>query len=733
MKKIRYHKGLIVMMAIVLVALFGCTKVERKKANVMVVFSYDENHLPYVEYLEKAQETFLHGGYDVDLRAVYMDMENGKQDFKKKLQAFKDSVDKDHWVPDVMIFEGDRPARTLICAPYDSIFDFNHTPIILGAMHHFSSWENLNGHTNLVRWSDPMDFCTNIDLAVSLMGKNEVQIELDFGSQDSLLRQELSKQIARPPYIDNSDLHLEYFSTTRRKYLPKDSIVVSVYSVEHPERNGTEVLHDIMTYAWKYPTLVVKKDIYAEMIARKTDQPQFSAIRGTFNDGTGHYLAGYFASYATIAEDCCGSAIEILNGKPLNQMDVREHTKQKWMDYKAMQRLGWNYDDYKDEFQIVNAPYEVANRDTYWTMIGVYICLGLLVLAIIIWIMLRIRHRIIRRDRKRLEHSINMSRLCLQGANSYMLQSEEDIQRYVERIADSHADEAAAIIRASQTPGEYQFQVLGDMEEKGTNVWWEFRFIVRGKNDVNGLVLNVNERKVQKEQMEQAILNRQETMKKENFMMKTSREISTPLNAIQDYCTKLTNGAVTPSEKRRLSEAIAKHSENLTAIISDILLFSRIESRRQQYFMKDVLLKPFMDSVYKHWKERIPANLEFQYVTGRVTARAFADEDRLRDILDQFLSNAIKFTDMGFIALGWRYHLSTQEVELFVEDSGVGISENKQKVAFSLFWKENDFMPGVGLGLNIAKRLAENMGGHITISSKEGVGSRFSIWVKAKG
>lgn len=733
MRKILHIQGLLVLMAMLLTGLSGCNETERKKANVMVVFSYDENHLSYVEYLETARQTFRNGGYDVDLRAVYMDMENTNRDFRERLQSFKDSVQKDHWVPDVMIFEGDRPARLLIREPYDTIFDFNHTPIVLGAMHHFSSWENLDGHTNLVRWSDPMDFCTNIDLAVSLTGKNEVQVELDFGGQDTLLRQELSRQIARPPYIDNSDLHLQYFSSTRRKYLPKDSIVVSVYSFEHPERNGSEVMHDILTYAWKYPSLVVKKDVFAEMIARKAEEPQFTAIRGVFNDGTGHYLAGYFASYSTIAEDCCGSAIEILNGKPLNLMDVREHTKHKWMDYKAMQRKGMNYNDYKDEYNIVNAPYEVEHRDTYWIRIACIAIIASIFLGTFIWIALRIRHLTIRKDRKRLEQSIYISRLCLQGANSYELQSEEDIHRYVECIADSHANEAAAIMRAAQTPGEYQFLVLGDMEKKGTNMWWEFRFIVREENNINGLVLNVNERKLQKEQMEQAIQNRQETMKKENFMMKTSREISTPLNAIQDYCTKLTNGAVTPTEKRRLSEAIAKHSENLTAIISDILLFSRIESGRQQYFMKDVLLKPFMDSVYQKWKERIPENLEFQYITGRVTARAFADEDRLRDIFDQFLSNAIKFTDMGFIALGWRYHLSTGEVELFVEDSGVGISEHKQKAAFGLFWKENDFMPGVGLGLNISKRLAENMGGHITISSKEGVGSRFSVWVKAKG
>ena len=228
MRKRLHIQGLLVLMAMLLTGLSGCNETERKKANVMVVFSYDENHQPYVEYLETARQTFRNGGYDVDLRAVYMDMENTNRDFRERLQSFKDSVQKDHWVPDVMIFEGDRPARLLIREPYDTIFDFNHTPIVLGAMHHFSSWENLDGHTNLVRWSDPMDFCTNIDLAVSLTGKNEVQVELDFGGQDTLLRQELSRQIARPPYIDNSDLHLQYFSSTRRKYLPKDSIVVSV-------------------------------------------------------------------------------------------------------------------------------------------------------------------------------------------------------------------------------------------------------------------------------------------------------------------------------------------------------------------------------------------------------------------------------------------------------------------------------------------------------------------------
>lgn len=734
----------LLVLVMALAVLPSCNLNPKKEAKVMVVFSYDKSHRMYDEFLAEVRSTLYDGGYNPNVRAVYMDMENSSRDFKTTLQQFRDSMKSEGWAPDIMLFEGDRPARQLITPEYDSIFDFNRIPIVLGALHHPNAWKNLEGHTNIAKWSDPMDFCTNIDLAVKLTGMNCVEIELDYGAQDDLLREELNQQISRPPYVNYMDFHDSRISDTYRETTFKDSIMVLVYNTQMPWLNvkdarpdslsedwetGNDQLNTIYTYAWKYPQLIVKKDVYSDLIATKTDRPQFTAVKSDFGNGKGDYLAGYFASYQTIAHDITETAIRILDGTPPNKIDMKEHQKQMWMDYEAMERLGMNYDDYVAEFNIINAPNSVAYRNQYITTIIAYV-LGIIgFIVLIIYIVYKIRDNIIKRDKKRLEESVYITNLCLQGADSYQIFTSDDIEKYIQHADEGQEDTILKIKNSYEVPGAYRFKLKGDLNRNGIKEFWELRYTIRENLEINGLLLNVNEREHQKEQMAMALKASMESQKKESFMLKTSREISTPLDAIRKYSDLLTSGNVKEEEKQLLSEKITKSSEQLTTIINDILLFSRIESGRQQYFLTDVDVKKFMQSVYEEWIPKVQEkeNIELKLLEGRNGVLATADMERVRDIMSQFLSNALKFTQEGVIYIGWRYHLGGKNVEIFVEDTGEGISESKQKVAFSLFWKANDFMPGVGLGLNIAKRLADNMDGQILITSQEGFGSRFTL------
>jgi len=77
------------------------------------------------------------------------------------------------------------------------------------------------------------------------------------------------------------------------------------------------------------------------------------------------------------------------------------------------------------------------------------------------------------------------------------------------------------------------------------------------------------------------------------------------------------------------------------------------------------------------------------------------------------------------------YHLNSDKAEFYVEDTGCGIPKEKQEIAFGLFWKDNGFIPGLGLGLNVAKKLADGMELELGVESKVGFGSKFSLLADA--
>ena len=97
----------------------------------------------------------------------------------------------------------------------------------------------------------------------------------------------------------------------------------------------------------------------------------------------------------------------------------------------------------------------------------------------------------------------------------------------------------------------------------------------------------------------------------------------------------------------------------------------------------------------------------------------------------QYIKNAFNFTDEGTVIIGWHYSLKDQTVRLYVDDTGCGIEERRLGKVFNIFWKDNMFKTGVGLGLTIAKMFTEKMDGQVGVESKPGVGSRFYSMFKA--
>lgn len=717
---------------------------EGRRAKVLLFHSYGRNFSSYREFNDCILETFREHDINADVRHVYLDLENPAENTRAKHWVIRDSLMGSGWTPDVILTEGDRAASDFIAwRESGHIKELDTIPVICGGMHH-PEWDKIRKYNNIVVISDPIDYCANINLAVEMTGKNCVEVELDYFAQDSLIRKELRTAIARPPYIDNSDFHIDSITDERFSTDWKDSVMVLVYSTESPERN-TNMIYDreegdrnlwrIYIHSWLYPSVAVKRDIYSSSIADKTGRPQFTAVKAGFATGDGKYLCGYFASYTGVGSDMGRVAAEILKGADLSVFVGLVHEKHYYMDYDAMKLLDMKYDDYKERFIIVGAPTEVKMPVmVYATWIGI-ILVFLVALFAILMVVMEWRTRSAKDLMAGVKRRAEIRTMALHGADSHNVHSEQDVKDVLMCMHPDQSNEVPLISQALDIAGPHNYEINADIERNGNYRWWQLRFVVmfdnkRGKKNVEGIMINVDETKKYEEDLRKAMNFAEEARQKEDFLMTISHEIRTPLNAVvgfSDVICSMPADSFTPEEMEEYAKIIKANNTSLAAMIEDILMFSRIESGRIQYVKEEFEASALIREVANDWMDMVPEGIELQVIAERPDIMIVNDRTRLKYILNQMVSNSVKFTKQGSIVIGVAYHLNTDRAEFFIGDTGCGLPQEKQHLAFGLFWKDDGFVPGLGLGLHVAKKLADGMGFDIGVESKVDYGSKFSV------
>ncbi len=227
---------------------------------------------------------------------------------------------------------------------------------------------------------------------------------------------------------------------------------------------------------------------------------------------------------------------------------------------------------------------------------------------------------------------------------------------------------------------------------------------------------------------------------KSDFLANMSHEIRTPMNAIVGMCELILRDQDISESVRDRCFNIQSSGRSLLAIINDILDFSKIESGKMELIESEFNIAGMLNDVINMTMTR-KGNKKIEimvHANPDIPCGLIGDEVRIRQIMINLMTNAVKFTHTGAVTLNVSHSVQAYGINLkiSVEDSGIGITEENLEKLFSNFQqvdtRKNRSIEGTGLGLAISKRLVTQMGGFINVSSVYGQGSVFSFVIPLK-
>jgi len=236
------------------------------------------------------------------------------------------------------------------------------------------------------------------------------------------------------------------------------------------------------------------------------------------------------------------------------------------------------------------------------------------------------------------------------------------------------------------------------------------------------------------EEARQAAL--QATQAKSDFLARMSHEIRTPMNAIIGMSELALRDEKMPQSSCSHVMTIKQAGTNLLAIINDILDFSKIESGKLDIVPSDYLFPSMVNDVISIIRMKV-MDSRVRFVTNidcNIPCELCGDEIRVRQVLLNILSNAVKYTERGYVALSISGEMAGEgaiNLSMTVSDTGKGIKDEDVKKLFGDFvqvdLESNRGIEGTGLGLSITKNIVKAMGGEITVASEYGKGSTFTV------
>lgn len=266
---------------------------------------------------------------------------------------------------------------------------------------------------------------------------------------------------------------------------------------------------------------------------------------------------------------------------------------------------------------------------------------------------------------------------------------------------------------------------------------YDARMVFLDKNSALTVVRDVTDRVMMIEELKSAKEKAEEGQRLASaFLSNLSHEIRTPMNGILGFAELLKDEYLTNEEKYDYIKIIENSGNQLINILNDIIEISRIEARSIKINLVEFDINEMIDSLNSLFRiiidKKKSVNLIFK--THDSPNIIVSDKTKIQQIISNLVDNAIKFTSIGSVEVGYRIE-NNNFIEFYVKDTGIGISKNDIDIIFQRFRQgssSEEAKGGAGLGLSISKAYAELLGGEIRIESEIGVGSVFFVKIPLK-
>lgn len=739
---------------------------------VVVLHSYSDMGQEGSYFRNYMEGRFRHHGMHVGIHHIYLDLihkespfvdENGRDRFIDTVLGYN---------PDILLVNDDL-AFHYILENEDTLLQI--IPSVFAGVSAATFVHQ--DYPFVTGWRDPVDLAANCNLYRNLNYPGNPIVELDWGGYQDELRERLYTNISDSTvFINNSDFHIEYSDLTSEKY--SDKIIVNFVTMADPERNrrlraddNSELINEGLrnsdigksyTFEGRQGHIQVKYDLFSNSLIDLTRIPQITGIReqfGSFSNLLGaneretvqnyyerpKFLCGYFASVETQIADQVYSAVRILNGANPKDMPVETHQKDYYMDWKAMIQMDppLSYNDYREQFRIINVPFGVANRTLFVSLVA----LGVIMVAGLISFLTSVRFR--KRNTQReealalLKKEAQRRLLVLEGSDSFFFKVRDGRIGFLhssrsERFThEFEIEEYRKEFVAPESYGSFEIcagLVPADTEKSKVRIraktlndvwhWWEVSYR-RNENMMIGFAVSVDKIVEFEKTLQESAIRAEEVISKENFIANITHDIRTPLNAISGFAQLLADEC-SPEDKVLFTSLIQENTEQLLDLIDEAVRKPADSTDSMSFKIRRISTAKLVNDSYHTNRILCPSHLKFRFEPyQRDDVMIMADPIRTSQVINNFLSNAFKYTLQGSVTLGWTVLEKEGRIEVYVTDTGIGISEEDSKLVRQRFGMAKGNYKGTGLGLDICYQIIEKQNGEYGFTSKLGEGSRF--------
>ena len=319
-----------------------------------------------------------------------------------------------------------------------------------------------------------------------------------------------------------------------------------------------------------------------------------------------------------------------------------------------------------------------------------------------------------------------------EGVNTFVA---EEFESFSNAMASIDASDAERVRQAFNDIVEgrtdyYHQEYRINYMSSGSSYWEESyaTIVERDENGKGWLIVGTSQRIDERKEMEASLVTARNKAEESDrlktaFLANMGHEIRTPLNAIVGFADLL---PVVESEKDRnqLIKEIQSNNHKLLRIIDGLVSMSKIEAGAKSLMMAKVDINEILHKVSDTYQPMTTLSIFTECPLEELPIKT--DREKLLEILDNLMQNALKFTSHGSVTLG--YDVLGSNVRIWVKDTGKGIPAEDQEKIFERFVKLDEFIPGTGLGLSVAKSYALSLNGTMGVESQVGEGSTF--WVE---